>query len=72
VDRLLFRKREGRESDERHTIDHVPFAGTPDWRKQRLAEAAQRHGKPFKCAGDDMPREILIDHKVFVVSDRTQ
>ena len=72
MDRLLFRKREGRESDERHTIDHVPLSGTADWRKQRLVQAAQRHGKPFKCAGDDMPREVLIDHKVFVVSEQTQ
>ena len=48
-----------RYDDERHTLDHVPFKSSNDWRTQRLAEAALRHGKPFKCAGVNMPREVL-------------
>ncbi|HEV7800093.1 MAG TPA: hypothetical protein VGP15_03360 [Burkholderiales bacterium] len=42
-------------------LDHIPLNSSADWRKQKLVEAAQRHGKPFKCAGDDMPREVLVD-----------
>jgi len=31
-----------------------------DWRQLKLTEAAQKYGKPFKCAGEHMPREILL------------
>ena len=44
-------------------LDHVPVNGADDWRKQRLSEAAQKHGKPFKCAAPDMPREVLVGGK---------
>ena len=37
-----------------------------DWRAERLAEAAQKYGKPFKCAGDDMPREVIVGGKHLV------
>ena len=60
-----------RYDDERHTLDHVPVHATQDWRKQRLAQAAERHGKPFKCAGRDMPREILTDHRISIASATT-
>jgi hypothetical protein len=31
-----------------------------DWRKERLAAAASRYGRPFKCANEDLPREVLV------------
>lgn len=34
-------------------------AGT-DWRKERLAAAASKYGRPFKCAGEDMLREVFV------------
>ena len=37
-----------------------------DWRAERLAEAAQKYGKPFKCASDDMPREVIVGGKHLV------
>jgi hypothetical protein len=37
-----------------------------DWRAARLAEAAQKYGKPFKCASDDMPREVIVGGKHLV------
>jgi len=42
-----------------HVIDHLPLTQADDWRKRRLIEAAERHGKPFKCAGADLPHELL-------------
>ena len=48
-------------------------ARTPDdWRQERLAEAALKYGKPFKCASDDMPREVIVGgkHLVAVPSGR--
>jgi hypothetical protein len=43
-----------------NVIDHLPVSQTDnDWRKRRLVEAAERHGKPFKCAGADLPHELL-------------
>lgn len=61
------------------TLHDAPDAGkrTPvrksdDWRQARLAEAAQKYGKPFKCASDDMPREVIVGgkHLVAVPSGR--
>lgn len=40
------------------TLDHVPVSGTSDWREAKLAEAARRYGKPFKCAGDGVLRQV--------------
>jgi hypothetical protein len=34
-------------------------AGT-DWRKQRLELAARKYGRPFKCAGEDLLREVFV------------
>jgi hypothetical protein len=31
-----------------------------DWRKRKLVEAAQKYGRPFKCAGDDLPHEVVM------------
>jgi hypothetical protein len=59
-------KRSSSNDDERHNLDHVPLPASHDWRKQRLAEAAQRHGKPFKCAADGMPREIMVGRNAIV------
>jgi hypothetical protein len=51
-------------SSDRHesinVIDHVIIDGSGDWRHQKLAEAAQKYGRPFKCAGDDLPHETII------------
>lgn len=41
-------------------LDHVPIETSSDWRRNRLTEAAQKHGKPFKCAAAEMPREVMI------------
>ena len=40
-----------------------------DWRRPLLAEAARKHGKPFKCAGDELPREVILGGKDIVVID---
>ena len=46
-------------------IDHVRNTGASgDWRKRKLAEAAQKYGRPFKCAGDDVPHEIMMDGRI--------
>ena len=39
----------------------------PDWRKERLAIAASKYGRPFKCAGQDMPREVFVGGRVLVI-----
>ena len=31
-----------------------------DWRNAKLLEAARKHGRPFKCAAENMPREIVL------------
>ena len=52
--------------DERWDVTPLEIEGlhldrsSADWRKLKLAEAAQKYGKPFKCAGEHMPREILL------------
>lgn len=35
-----------------------------DWRKRKLAEAAEKYGKPFKCAGEHLPREIILRDRI--------
>ncbi|HTN28020.1 MAG TPA: hypothetical protein VL180_09570 [Burkholderiales bacterium] len=45
-------------------------APTADWRQQRLAEAAEKYGKPFKCASDDLPREVIVGGKRLVAVPR--
>jgi hypothetical protein len=42
-------------------IDHVPVdAGLRDWREERLKQAQERYGRPFKCAAAALRREILV------------
>ena len=40
-------------------LDHLPFTQTDDWRRERVLQAAQKYGKPFKCGGPDVPYERL-------------
>jgi len=40
---------------------------TADWREPLLMEAARKHGKPFKCASDELPREIMLGGKRLVI-----
>lgn len=45
-------------------LDHVRVAASdngPARHEAKLAEAARRYGKPFKCAGDGVPREVQRD-----------
>jgi hypothetical protein len=53
-----------------HILDHVPISSGHEWRRQRLVEAAQKHGKPFKCAGENMPREVWVHGKALVVEEQ--
>jgi hypothetical protein len=48
--------------------EYVPYS-TYDWRVPLLIEAARKHGKAFKCAGDEMPREIMLRGKELVEVD---
>jgi hypothetical protein len=48
--------------------DYVP-GNTYDWREPLLVEAARKHGKPFKCAGSELPREVMLGGKDLVVVD---
>ncbi|MDB5924089.1 MAG: hypothetical protein JWN13_3025 [Betaproteobacteria bacterium] len=48
--------------------DYVP-GNTYDWREPLLVEAARKHGKPFKCAGGELPREVMLRGKDLVVVD---
>ena len=45
--------------------EYVPYS-TYDWRVPLLIEAARKHGKAFKCAGDELPREIMLRGKELV------
>lgn len=38
-----------------------------DWRKKKLAEAAKKYGRPFRCAGEEMPRLVMLRGKVVTV-----
>lgn len=40
-------------------LDFVPVTGSTDWRTEKLAEAAEKYGKPFKCSADGLPRERM-------------
>ena len=52
-------------------IDHVRDTGASgDWRKRKLAEAAEKYGRPFKCGGDDVPHETLERGSVITITDR--
>ena len=48
------------DSGEPRILDHVPIRGrVTDRHDAALRAAAQRHGKPFKCAARNLPREII-------------
>ena len=36
---------------------------TKDWRDEAVKAAAAKHGKPFECGPDGVPREVLIGSK---------
>src|SRR5205085_9997196 len=49
----------GSRSNPETASEYVPCHSC-DWREPLLIEAARKHGKPFKCAGDDLPREVIL------------
>lgn len=49
---------------EPQVIDHLAVSGGPDWRDAKLKAAAQKYGRPFKCADGSVPREIIVDGKI--------
>lgn len=53
-------------------LDHVPVSGAPDWRAEKLKAAAERHGKPFRCAADGLPRELQKDGATVVVRPKSE
>ena len=58
--RRIFRRPSG-QIEVPGVIDHLPVnTSAPDWREERLKQAQERYGRPFKCAGADMPHEILV------------
>jgi hypothetical protein len=51
-------------------LDHVRAPASANGAARhaaKLAEAARRYGKPFKCAGDGIPREVFKDGRDKVV-----
>lgn len=52
-------------SNAEDSAEYVPYS-TYDWRVPLLIEAARKHGKAFKCAGDELPREIMLRGKELV------
>lgn len=34
-----------------------------DWRDRAVQKAALKYGKPFKCAADGVPREVLLGNR---------
>ena len=40
-------------------VDFCPVTGATDWRTEKLAEAAEKYGRPFKCAADFVPHERM-------------
>lgn len=43
------------------TLDNVPVKALEiDWREEAVKKAAERHGKPFLCAVDGVPRERFV------------
>ena len=58
--RRIFRRPNGR-IEVPGIIDHMPVSpGSRDWREERLKQAQERYGRPFKCAAAELPREILV------------
>lgn len=51
------------------SLDNVPTKALEiDWRDEAVKKAAQRHGKPFLCGADSVPRErFSLDRKLEVV-----
>ena len=61
----------GRAGDSPPVIDHVRMTEPAgDWRKRKLEEAALKYGRPFKCAGDDMPHEVVMRGRIVVHDER--
>ena len=56
----------GSRSHSDEATEYVPYE-TYDWRGPLLLEAARKHGKPFKCAADELPREIILRGKELAV-----
>ena len=52
-------------SNDDESAEYVPYS-TYDWREPLLIEAARKHGKAFKCAGDELPREIMLRGKELI------
>lgn len=48
-------------------LDHMPVTGGADWREAKLAEAARRHGKAWKCGPDSLPHEVMVVPQFYVV-----
>ncbi len=48
------------------TIDHAPVPvelapdKSPNWREEKLHEAAKKYDRPFKCAAFSMAREVIV------------
>ena len=54
-------KRRGAPHEPAPVLDDLRGTGASgDWRKRKLAEAAEKYGRPFKCAGDDLPHEVVL------------
>jgi hypothetical protein len=54
-------KRRGEPHETGPVLDDLRGTGASgDWRKRKLAEAAEKYGRPFKCAGDDLPHEVVL------------
>lgn len=52
-------------------LDHVPVKAAPDWRAEKLKEAAKRYGKPFECAVEGLPRKVRKEGVDIVVGAPT-
>lgn len=44
--------------------DDVRVDSSGDWRKKKLAQAAQKYGRLFRCAGEDMRRQVMLRGKI--------
>lgn len=65
----FFRRIYARFSRDPEVLDHVPVTRT--WQEGwtlKLQLAAHRHGKPFKCAADGLPRQVCR-YGMWVVAD---
>lgn len=65
LDRIV-RALRGARPDAESSNDHLPYERF-DWREPLLVEAARKYGKPFKCAADELPREVILGGKDVVV-----